>query len=64
MKNKLKNLQRNKIQIVENIKEIVKSTIENTQICLFSATYPRRILKITQYFMKNSIIIKIEKDNN
>jgi len=47
---------------VEDIKQIVRNKSENSQICLFSATYPRRILDLTQYFMKNPVMIKIERD--
>lgn len=47
---------------VEDIKGIVRSKSEDAQICLFSATYPRRILEMTQHFMKNPISIKIDRD--
>jgi translation initiation factor 4A len=47
---------------VEDIKAIVRNKSEDSQICLFSATYPRRILDMTQQFMKNPVTIKIERD--
>lgn len=47
---------------VKDIEEIVCHTTETAQICLFSATYPRRVLDLTQNFMKKSFMIKIERD--
>lgn len=47
---------------VEDIKTIVRSKAENAQICLFSATYPRRILEMTQHFMNDPVTIKIDRD--
>lgn len=47
---------------VEDIKTIVRSKAENAQICLFSATYPRRILEMTQHFMNSPTTIKIDRD--
>lgn len=47
---------------LENIKEIVRNKSDDCQICLFSATYPRRIIEMTHHFMKNPVRITVEKD--
>lgn len=47
---------------LEDIKFIVRNKSENSQVCLFSATYSKRILEMTQHFMKDPVKIKIEKD--
>lgn len=47
---------------VEDIKGIVRSKSDSAQVCLFSATYPRRILEMTQHFMNKPVSIKIDRD--
>lgn len=47
----------------DQIKTIVNSVPETTQICLFSATIPDQMLDVTQKFMRDPKTILIEKEN-
>lgn len=48
---------------IEQTYEIIKKIPTNTQICLFSATYPQEILDLTSNFMRNPVNILIEREN-
>lgn len=47
----------------DQIESIIRSTVETTQICLFSATMPEEMLELTNKFMRNPKQILIEKEN-
>jgi translation initiation factor 4A len=47
----------------DQIKTIIKSIADTTQVCLFSATMPDRMLEITEKFMRDPHKILIEKEN-
>jgi translation initiation factor 4A len=47
---------------VEDTYMVIQNIQPSCQICLFSATYSRRILELTPKFMPNAIKINIEKD--
>lgn len=44
------------------MQKIINSIPENSQICLFSATYPPEILKLTELFLNNPVKILVEKE--
>jgi ATP-dependent RNA helicase DeaD len=46
----------------EDIETILKDTPENRQTVLFSATMPPAIMKLTQEFQKDPLLIEIDKD--
>jgi translation initiation factor 4A len=48
---------------VEDTYTVIKNILPSCQICLFSATYSRRILEMTPKFMPNAVKIDIKKDN-
>ena len=47
----------------ETVKQIIKSTMADRQIVLFSATLPSPIVKLAKEFMNEAEIITVEKDD-
>ncbi|WP_428910950.1 DEAD/DEAH box helicase [Niallia sp. Krafla_26] len=47
---------------IENIKQIVKSTLSERQVVLFSATLPEQVIHIANELTKEAEVIKVEKD--
>jgi len=47
---------------MESIYNIVQTMPKTTQMCLFSATMPKEILDLTQYFMKDPVSILVNKE--
>ena len=47
---------------IPQIKFIIESLPEETQICLFSATMPREALKSTRHFLRNPVSVLVKKD--
>jgi len=47
---------------MESIYNIVQMMPKTTQMCLFSATMPKEILDLTQYFMKDPVSILVNKE--
>ena len=47
---------------VEYVKQIVKSTLSDRQVVLFSATLPEPIVKLVKDFSQEAEVIKVEKD--
>ena len=47
----------------DQIKSIIKSLTDTSQICLFSATMPKEMLDVTDRFMRNPKQILIEKES-
>lgn len=47
---------------IQQIKDIVNPLNKNTQICIFSATFTKETLKITEQFLRNPYRVTIEKE--
>jgi superfamily II DNA/RNA helicase len=47
---------------VDFVKQIVKSTLSDRQVVLFSATLPEQIVKLVKEFTKDTEVITVEKD--
>jgi superfamily II DNA/RNA helicase len=50
------------INFIDQIKQIIMSLSQETQICIFSATYNKRVVAHTQSFMRKDMIKKIKVD--
>jgi len=46
----------------DQLKSIITSLNTDTQICLFSATMPKEVIKLTEEFMNNPVSILVEKN--
>ena len=42
---------------------IIGKIPKQTQVCLFSATYPQEVLNLTSKFMRNPVSILVEKES-
>jgi superfamily II DNA/RNA helicase len=49
-------------EFVLQIKSIIKKISKTAQICLFSATYPKSVLEITNKFLSNPVKILVENE--
>jgi len=47
----------------ETVKQIIKSTLSDRQVVLFSATLPEHIVKVAKDFTKEAEIISVQKDD-
>lgn len=47
----------------DQIAEIISNMGENTQICIFSATFTREALQLTEKFLRNPYRVTVEKEN-
>lgn len=49
--------------IFVNIENIISLTSKKTQICIFSATFTKESLMLTEKFLRNPYRITVEKEN-
>jgi translation initiation factor 4A len=47
---------------LDNIKNIITFLPKSTQMCIFSATYTEKTLKLTEHFMNNSVKILVKQE--
>lgn len=51
-----------KEEFAPQIQKIMKQIPKDAQICLFSATYPESVIKLTQQFLNNPLKILVERE--